>query len=199
MSIQKEKSERTRQSLVKSALELFKQKGYENVGVREIAAAAGMTTGSFYHHFQGKINVLDEIYESRDTQFGEELRNLAGQNPGPETVFHFFLENITPIVENDGKNFTLHRMFEMRKHSTEAQELYVEMIALIRTVQEAGGFTRAFSAEQINEHLFLVFRGVMYEWCIAGEEVGKKNSLKELMQRHMGHAVNAFRKDYAPM
>ncbi len=50
--------ETTRDRLVTSAALLFRQKGYEGVGVAEILAAAGAPKGSLYHHFpNGKADL----------------------------------------------------------------------------------------------------------------------------------------------
>ena len=41
--------------------ELFAQKGYRATTVREIADAAGILSGSLYHHFDSKESIGDEI------------------------------------------------------------------------------------------------------------------------------------------
>ncbi|MCZ8159106.1 MAG: CerR family C-terminal domain-containing protein [Rhizobiaceae bacterium] len=46
--------EGTRQRLVAAALDLFGRKGFEGVGAREIAAAAGTPLGAISHHFGTK-------------------------------------------------------------------------------------------------------------------------------------------------
>lgn len=54
------RSER-RAHLVVLAGELFAQKGYRATTVREIADAAGILSGSLYHHFDSKESIGDEI------------------------------------------------------------------------------------------------------------------------------------------
>jgi TetR/AcrR family transcriptional regulator, cholesterol catabolism regulator len=46
------------------AAELFAQKGYRATTVREIADAAGILSGSLYHHFDSKESIGDEILSS---------------------------------------------------------------------------------------------------------------------------------------
>jgi TetR/AcrR family transcriptional regulator, cholesterol catabolism regulator len=41
--------------------ELFVQKGFDATTVREIAEAAGILSGSIYHHFDSKESMVDEI------------------------------------------------------------------------------------------------------------------------------------------
>src|SRR5690349_12401723 len=47
--------------MVAIAAELFAQKGYRATTVREIADAAGLLSGSLYHHFDSKESIGDEI------------------------------------------------------------------------------------------------------------------------------------------
>jgi TetR/AcrR family transcriptional regulator, cholesterol catabolism regulator len=47
--------------VVQLAGELFAQKGFRATTVREIAEAAGILSGSLYHHFDSKESIGDEI------------------------------------------------------------------------------------------------------------------------------------------
>src|ERR1700733_6451835 len=54
------RSER-RADVMQTAAELFAQKGFRATTVREIADAAGILSGSLYHHFDSKESIGDEI------------------------------------------------------------------------------------------------------------------------------------------
>jgi AcrR family transcriptional regulator len=47
--------------LIEAALRDFADRGYDSVGVTEIAAAAGVTVGSLYHHFGSKAGLYSAI------------------------------------------------------------------------------------------------------------------------------------------
>ena len=51
---QGEKSERSRALILEAALQLFSKQGYRGTSIREIAEAAGLSTGNVYHHFPDK-------------------------------------------------------------------------------------------------------------------------------------------------
>lgn len=51
----------TKARLVDAALAEFARRGYEDVGVTELAAAAGVTVGSLYHHFESKAGLYDLV------------------------------------------------------------------------------------------------------------------------------------------
>ena len=53
----------TRVRLLNSALELFASRGYAATSVDAIAAAAGVSAGLLYHHFEGKAAVLNAVVE----------------------------------------------------------------------------------------------------------------------------------------
>jgi len=72
--------------LEKAAVSLFETAGFANTTVPQIAAAAGLTTRTFFRHFADKRDVLF----LRDREFPEAIRDFLGSLPpgtGPvETV-----------------------------------------------------------------------------------------------------------------
>jgi AcrR family transcriptional regulator len=50
-----------REEILALAAKIFADKGYASTTVREIADAAGILSGSLYHHFDSKEAMLDEI------------------------------------------------------------------------------------------------------------------------------------------
>ena len=48
----------TRERIVRAAMELFGEKGYQSTSVNDVLARAGVNTGSVYHFFPGKQDVL---------------------------------------------------------------------------------------------------------------------------------------------
>ncbi len=58
-----------REELLRIAASLFAEHGFKNTTVRDIADAAGILSGSLYHHFDSKESMVDEILST----FQEEL------------------------------------------------------------------------------------------------------------------------------
>jgi len=50
-----------RQKLLERSLDLFTRKGYHNINMKEIAAELGVSTGTLYHYFPAKENMLAEM------------------------------------------------------------------------------------------------------------------------------------------
>ncbi|HWA62533.1 MAG TPA: TetR/AcrR family transcriptional regulator [Caulobacteraceae bacterium] len=53
--------QRTREKILASAKSLFAEKGYEGATIRDIAAAAGMSTGAVFASFTDKSDLFNEI------------------------------------------------------------------------------------------------------------------------------------------
>ena len=67
-----------RDQLLAIAAQLFAEKGFKNTTVRDIADAAGILSGSLYHHFDSKESMVDEILSTfQAALFGEYDEILA--------------------------------------------------------------------------------------------------------------------------
>ncbi|WNG32764.1 TetR/AcrR family transcriptional regulator [Archangium violaceum] len=59
-----EQKTRSREKLVRASASLAKQQGFAGSGVDALASAAGLTSGAFYRHFEGKGELLSAIVET---------------------------------------------------------------------------------------------------------------------------------------
>lgn len=53
----------TKGKIIETALELFSQRGYDGVSVRDIARAVGVRESSLYNHFESKRAIFDGIVD----------------------------------------------------------------------------------------------------------------------------------------
>ena len=64
MKVSKETSAKHRDALLKAASRLFRERGFDKVGIAEIAGAADLTHGAFYTHFESKEALCAEVIAS---------------------------------------------------------------------------------------------------------------------------------------
>jgi TetR/AcrR family transcriptional regulator, cholesterol catabolism regulator len=70
-----------RSELLGIAAGLFAEKGFKNTTVRDIADAAGILSGSLYHHFDSKESMVDEILSTFQKElFGKYDEVLASDD-----------------------------------------------------------------------------------------------------------------------
>jgi AcrR family transcriptional regulator len=81
-TLKAEQSEATRATLIGVARELFAERGYAAVGTEEIVRAAGVTRGALYHHFAGKKELFQAVYEDVERQLVERIAASAIASAG---------------------------------------------------------------------------------------------------------------------
>jgi len=64
MRVTKAQAQANRAHIVETASALFREHGYDGVGVAELMAAAGFTHGGFYKHFRSKADLMAETAAS---------------------------------------------------------------------------------------------------------------------------------------
>jgi AcrR family transcriptional regulator len=74
---QAERSEATRAALIEAARGLFAERGYAEVGTQEIVRRAGLTRGALYHHFDGKRELFEAVYERLEAELAERIASGA--------------------------------------------------------------------------------------------------------------------------
>jgi TetR/AcrR family transcriptional repressor of nem operon len=72
MKVTRQQAELNRARVVKTAAQLFRERGFEGVGVADLMKAAGLTHGGFYAQFASKQHLMAEACE----QALEELEQM---------------------------------------------------------------------------------------------------------------------------
>lgn len=71
------KRERTRAALIDATVELIASNGPADISISDITALAGVASGTFYNHFQGKAEIIAETAFQITEQIGGQI-NRAG-------------------------------------------------------------------------------------------------------------------------
>ena len=71
------KREERRRQIETGAIALFTKRGYHGVGLRDIAAEAGVSLGNIYNHYSGKEPIFEATMERLHSEFGAATEPLA--------------------------------------------------------------------------------------------------------------------------
>jgi TetR/AcrR family transcriptional regulator, cholesterol catabolism regulator len=91
-----------RADMVRLAGDLFAQKGFRATTVREIADAAGILSGSLYHHFDSKESIGDEILSGFLNEVLADYRGAVANSADAA-------EAIERIVRSSSRTLARHR------------------------------------------------------------------------------------------
>lgn len=60
MKVSREQAAQNRERIVETAAQLFRERGFEGIGVADLMKEAGLTHGGFYGHFSSKQDLIAE-------------------------------------------------------------------------------------------------------------------------------------------
>ena len=86
MKVSREQVALNRERIVETAARLFREKGYDGIGVSDLMKSAGLTHGGFYGHFDSKEDLLAEATAHALKISVERWENYLAK--GPDTAFN---------------------------------------------------------------------------------------------------------------
>ena len=119
--------ESARGKLLQMAAHLFRNKGYERTTVRDLASAVGIQSGSIFHHFKSKDEILRAVMEETIRYNTALMRaSLAEASSVRERVLALIRCELQSIMGGSGEAMAV-LVFEWRSLSEEGQ---VQVLAL---------------------------------------------------------------------
>jgi TetR/AcrR family transcriptional regulator, cholesterol catabolism regulator len=164
-----------RADVVQLAGELFAQKGFRATTVREIADAAGILSGSLYHHFDSKESIADEILSSFINDVLADYRTAASSAGSPPDVLEQIVRSTNrtlsrhraalAMLQNDWSYFAAQPRFGyLRKALNEIERTWVAQL-------ERGQDSGVFRADLDPRLTYRLLRDVLWipsQWRVAG-------------------------------
>ena len=89
--------------ILAEALRLFKEKGYENVTVNEIASESHISKNTFYYYYESKEELICSVFEPGSEDIGRMLGRMLQYSDPYEQILCFF-RSITDYFMYLGKD-----------------------------------------------------------------------------------------------
>jgi TetR/AcrR family transcriptional repressor of nem operon len=95
MKVSREKAEENRQNVIETSSRLFREKGFDGVGVSTLMQAAGLTHGGFYKQFKSKDDLIAQATQVALDQTRGRIASAAGDDGRAsfETVVRYYLSD----------------------------------------------------------------------------------------------------------
>jgi AcrR family transcriptional regulator len=98
-----------RTQLIGVAGELFAERGFDATTVRDIAEAAGMLSGSLYHHFASKEAIVDAILSEFLETILERYERIAAMDVGPRAKVELLINASIDAIRDRGAAITIYQ------------------------------------------------------------------------------------------
>lgn len=167
-------AQRTKNAIMDSALELFKERGFDSVTIEEITTRAGVAKGSFYTYFSTKSDIIVGEFWKIDEYYAEyAAKNLKRYKTAREKLLAFTraqmryvrdvigIQNLKILYANQTIQPGTDKIITNRKRQ------WVSIIAaIIAEGQELGEFRTDLDAEAMALLFNRSARAVFLDWCI---------------------------------
>ncbi|MET9251880.1 helix-turn-helix domain-containing protein [Nonomuraea sp. NPDC003709] len=157
----------TEERLIKAALELYAEHGYDNVTVTQIAERAGITRRSYFRYFPDKREVLFAGSERLPTAIQQAVL-AAAETSSPLSTVLDALADVGAQLAEQVKNVAERRA--VIDASAELQERertkFAAVTAAIRTALEQRG-TETGTAHLVAQIAMVVFQSAFDQWVNA--------------------------------
>jgi AcrR family transcriptional regulator len=162
----------TRIRLFRCALQLFAERGFQNVTVEDITEAADVGKGTFFNYFETKDHVLGVMAEIQLGKVAEALAHMADDTkPIQSVLHHLFLR----AAEEPGRSPDLARALissflasaGVRKIIAHNMKQGRAMIAqVIATGQKRGEIDPSLKKEEVAIQILQTFMGTVLFWSL---------------------------------
>lgn len=122
--------------ILDAATRLFRERGYRNTDLEDIAAAVGLARNSLYRYYPGKDHILVACVQRDMVPFIDELAGLVGRYPDPRERIGAWLDAQIDIATSPA-HATLEMMAEIRQAGPGLQAELKALHALPNRVIEA--------------------------------------------------------------
>lgn len=167
----------TKNKIFDTAHAMFKERGFYNVTVEEIAEAAGISVGSLYHHFKNKYALLtawhDRLDEEYIAHYEEILRTPKFENAEAPVIIKEMILWIQDVCVNYGHEYIsvvysqmLSNIDFARIMSDHSRQYYKIFTELMTRGQKEGSIRSDLSVEQLVRDLTLISHGCMMDWAM---------------------------------
>jgi AcrR family transcriptional regulator len=171
------KSEQTRKRILDAAARLFRQKGYSEVTLDRIAAAAGTKAGSLYYYFRSREHLVQEVLalsmERTEVRVRARLAALPPQATFRDRIATAVREHLEQILLLDDYTVAFTRIIDqvparVRRHAADSTRAYGRLWnELMRGAQKAGEL-RSDLDTSVSRMLLLGGMTWTLEWYKAG-------------------------------
>ncbi|MCF0137009.1 MAG: TetR/AcrR family transcriptional regulator [Oscillospiraceae bacterium] len=160
----------TRQKIIEAAIELFKDRGYSDVSVKDICDHANVTRNSFYYYFDTKDLLFDSIGDWVSITAKQRINDIFGQGSHYQQFWEFYRVYLDVQLEM-GPDIMNHVLFARTQKGRADHYAYLDdslsraMIRLLTLAQKEGQIRNLSSPVDLLWTSYAVIRGTNIKWC----------------------------------
>lgn len=188
-----ERSQDKRERIHRAAIEVFARRGYFNARVSEIAKAAGVADGTIYLYFQGKEDLLIQVFRDGMQDFLATLRRELEPIDDPRMKLERTIRHHLETIGRD-RDLAVVVQVELR-HSLKFMSLFsheelADYLNLLRSIVEEGQqrsiFRSGVHPQMAAKAIFGVLDEMVTSWVLSEKDTPLEESADQVAEVLLG-------------
>lgn len=194
LSKQQLKSMETKARIFNAAKRILKKSGYEQLSIKNICEEAGVSNGSFYHHFKTKDDLLSYYIEEQPSINPDLLDLPSSKEEARETIVYVYLNYVRYCRElgvefmanyYTPKNQSLNPLIR-----TERPYPIITVHNYLQKCIDAGIITLSDSLEHITTDIRMIVIGNVFEWCLKNGKADFEQNMRRSLECYLDGVIN---------
>lgn len=189
MTKQKLKSQETKERIFQAAKTILQKNGYENLSIKNICEEAGVSNGSFYHHFKTKDDLLSYYIEAQPSINPELLDLPKDKEDAKNAIVEVYL-NYAAYCKELGVDFV--SGYYTPRNQALNPDIRTERPYPIVTVQNylekaisSGNIAMKLSITEVVNDIRMLVIGNAFEWAMRSGKVDMEENIRRSLSHYL--------------
>lgn len=189
LSKQQLKSQETKKKIFLAAKDILKKSGYEALSIKNICEEAGVSNGSFYHHFKTKDDLLSYYIEEQPSIDPEVLGTPADSSDIKKAIVLVYL-NYVKYCRELGVEFMANyytpknQSLNPLKRTARSYPIVTVRDYLQQSI-DTGVLSPDLSLDEITTDIRMLVIGNVFEWCLKNGETDFEGNMKRSLETYL--------------
>lgn len=189
LSKQQRKSKETKERIFQAAKRILQKSGYEELSIKNICEEAGVSNGSFYHHFKTKDDLLSYYIEDQPSIDPNRLELPKNKEDAKETIIHVYLNYVKYCkelgVEFMAGYYTPHNQALNPTIRTERPYPIVTVQHYLERALGANAIQLNLKIEEITTDIRMIVIGNVFEWAMRNGDADFEGNMRRSLSHYL--------------
>ena len=189
LSKQQRKSKETKERIFQAAKRILQKSGYEELSIKNICEEAGVSNGSFYHHFKTKDDLLSYYIEDQPSIDPDRLELPKNKEDAKETIIHVYLNYVKYCkelgVEFMAGYYTPHNQALNPTIRTERPYPIVTVQHYLERALGANAIQLNLKIEEITTDIRMIVIGNVFEWAMRNGDADVEGNMRRSLSHYL--------------
>ncbi|OMD70034.1 TetR/AcrR family transcriptional regulator [Paenibacillus odorifer] len=199
------KSQQVKENIHNAAIRMLKEYEYDYLTVRNVCKEANVSTGTFYHHFKNKDDLLtyylaygyEKYMDENEILFEDDVKKNIAQ------IYHIYISYCMEMGIEFLSNYysTKNKSLNTRdKHSPEEIHkvpFFEKSIIAIKHGQEQEFISPDVDIHEAANDICTLVKGLIFEWCLTDGSYDLQKNVQKILRIYLNSIVTeAYRALY---